>query len=157
VNKGFTKRIVELTKDESDTILDYLFKVGHSFPQMFRLSERLHSYTDHRSWYRKTMTTKSVSNGARMMSRFGITAPIGILLLMTTMMCVLEIVLFRLVRHRTLTRIHPRGRRRWRNGNYQSMREQQPKKRFQPCGYAILSIALTGGSQHLLLVSLSLN
>jgi alpha-ketoglutarate-dependent taurine dioxygenase len=27
VNKGFTKRIVELTKDESDVILEYLFKV----------------------------------------------------------------------------------------------------------------------------------
>jgi alpha-ketoglutarate-dependent taurine dioxygenase len=27
VNKAFTKRIVELTKDESDVILDYLFKV----------------------------------------------------------------------------------------------------------------------------------
>jgi len=28
VNKGFTRRIVELTKDESDVILDYLFKVS---------------------------------------------------------------------------------------------------------------------------------
>jgi hypothetical protein len=28
VNKGFTKRIVELTKDESDLILGYLFNVG---------------------------------------------------------------------------------------------------------------------------------
>jgi hypothetical protein len=28
VNKGFTRRIVELTKDESDVILEYLFKVS---------------------------------------------------------------------------------------------------------------------------------
>jgi hypothetical protein len=28
VNKGFTKRIVELTKDESDVILGYLFTVS---------------------------------------------------------------------------------------------------------------------------------
>jgi alpha-ketoglutarate-dependent taurine dioxygenase len=32
VNKGFTKRIVELTKDESDVILEYLFKVCFPFP-----------------------------------------------------------------------------------------------------------------------------
>jgi hypothetical protein len=30
VNKGFTKRIVELTKDESDVILGYLFNVSRS-------------------------------------------------------------------------------------------------------------------------------
>lgn len=31
VNKGFTKRIVELNKDESDLILEYLFKVRFPF------------------------------------------------------------------------------------------------------------------------------
>jgi hypothetical protein len=38
VNKGFTKRIVELTKDESDVILEYLFKVCPSCFFSFFLS-----------------------------------------------------------------------------------------------------------------------
>jgi hypothetical protein len=64
VNKAFTKRIVELTKDESDVILTYLFSVG--YPRLSLTS--INPFSDgNTSWFVETMTTKFGSSGERTM------------------------------------------------------------------------------------------
>ncbi|KDQ50323.1 hypothetical protein JAAARDRAFT_42210 [Jaapia argillacea MUCL 33604] len=54
VNKGFTKRIVELTPDESDNVLDYLFRhvsENHDFQVRYRWGQDGLAIWDNRSTY----------------------------------------------------------------------------------------------------------
>lgn len=81
VNRGFTRRINEVTKDESDVILQYLFNVSiHS--SHYSIFEIIVPDTINDSFSPKTMTLRFGSNGTRTMWLFGTTALHGILPLM---------------------------------------------------------------------------
>ncbi|CZS96905.1 probable taurine catabolism dioxygenase [Rhynchosporium graminicola] len=72
VNKGFTKRIVELTKDESDVILNYLFdlvSLKHDNQVRFRWSQNDVAIWDNRSnWHAATNDHNDVRIGDRVVS-----------------------------------------------------------------------------------------
>lgn len=73
VNKGFTKRINGVTKDESVILLQYLFNVSL---RAFR--ERDKSTNLLRSSLLRIMMLRFGTNGIRTMLQFGITGPTGI-------------------------------------------------------------------------------
>ncbi|KAH7410633.1 TfdA family taurine dioxygenase [Cadophora sp. MPI-SDFR-AT-0126] len=72
VNKGFTKRIVELTKDESDVILGYLFNLvalNHDNQVRFKWSKNDVAIWDNRSnWHTATYDHNEVRIGDRVVS-----------------------------------------------------------------------------------------
>ncbi|KAI6713200.1 tfdA family taurine dioxygenase [Diplocarpon mali] len=72
VNKAFTKRIVELTRDESDVILEYLFKLvsqNHDAQVRFRWGENDVAIWDNRSsWHTATYDHDGVRIGDRVVS-----------------------------------------------------------------------------------------
>lgn len=72
VNKGFTKRIVELTKDESDLILEYLFNLvsqNHDNQVRFKWRKNDVAIWDNRSnWHTATYDYNDVRIGDRVVS-----------------------------------------------------------------------------------------
>jgi len=72
VNKGFTKRIVELTKDESDVILAYLFNLvsqNHDNQVRFKWRKNDVAIWDNRSnWHTATYDYNDVRVGDRVVS-----------------------------------------------------------------------------------------
>ncbi|KAL2069393.1 hypothetical protein VTL71DRAFT_14072 [Oculimacula yallundae] len=72
VNKGFTKRIVELTKDESDLILGYLFNLvtlNHDNQVRFKWNKNDVAIWDNRSnWHAATYDHGDVRVGDRVVS-----------------------------------------------------------------------------------------
>ncbi|PVH75353.1 TfdA family taurine dioxygenase [Cadophora sp. DSE1049] len=72
VNKAFTKRIVELTKDESDVILGYLFNLvalNHDNQVRFKWSKNDVAIWDNRSnWHTATYDHNEVRIGDRVVS-----------------------------------------------------------------------------------------
>jgi len=72
VNKGFTKRIVELTKDESDVILAYLFNLisqNHDNQVRFKWRKNDVAIWDNRSnWHTATYDHNDVRIGDRVVS-----------------------------------------------------------------------------------------
>jgi hypothetical protein len=70
VNRGFTRRINGVTKDESDVLLQYLFNVSQL--SAYSLALLIQVSSSH-----KTMMRKSVSSGRRTISQSGTTDPPG--------------------------------------------------------------------------------
>jgi hypothetical protein len=70
VNRGFTRRINGVTKDESDVLLQYLFNVSQS--SVYSLALLIQVSSSH-----KTMMRKSASSGRRTISQSGTTDPPG--------------------------------------------------------------------------------
>lgn len=80
MNKGFTKRINGVTKDESDMLLQYLFNVSQKQPICQHLVKLTFDSSSH-----KTTTRRFASGGTRMIWPSGITDPPGTAPLMTTL------------------------------------------------------------------------
>lgn len=115
VNRGFTNRINEVTKDESDVILQYLFNVSHQALTSSKTSHFQLTISDKLtiSSSPKTTTPKSDSSGTKMISRFGIIARHGILPLTITARHVLETGCAVWVRLLILIASRNRGGRLW--------------------------------------------
>lgn len=109
VNRGFTKRINGVTKDESDMLLQYLFNV--------RCPARLIwiKLTDYSS-SRKTTTPKSGLDGTAMTWLSGITGRPGTARRTTTRKHGLETACVVWEKRRISTRVLSLGGRRWLDG-----------------------------------------
>jgi len=99
VNRGFTRRINGVTKDESDVLLQYLFNVSHvTKSSACRLALLTGISLSH-----KTMMRRSGSSGTRMISQSGTTDPHGTRRHMTTRLQEQAIVSVPWVRSLSLT------------------------------------------------------
>lgn len=130
VNRGFTKRINGVTKDESDMLLQYLFNV--------RCPAKLSwiKLIDH-SLLRKTTTPKSGSDGTATTWLSGITGRPGTARRTTTRKHGLETVCVVWEKRRISIRTPSLGRKRWLDGVCKTRTCEFPL----PASFAVSGIA----------------